>query len=159
MVAEQEGLAWAICKWEQGRNCLWNLLGGFIYVLGCLSECLQNSTNSNKQSYLQSEPPPLCAGFGFLETRMEKNKKGGGNQLFTGLPATNQGSHKKSSAPIEYPYHSLQPHPDREGTPRCLSISSQCCQSSPWTGLCQHLEPIREHEQKAFHRVITLTIC
>lgn len=72
LVAEQEGLAWAICKWEQGRNCLWNLLGGFIYVLGCLNECLQNSINSNKQTYLQSEQPPLCAGFGFLETRMEK---------------------------------------------------------------------------------------
>lgn len=103
MVAEQEGLAWAICKWEQGRNCLWNLLGGFIYVLGCLNECLQNSMNSNKQTYLQMEQPPLCAGFGFLETGMEKHKKGGGNQLFTGLSVTNQESHKKSSVPIEHP--------------------------------------------------------
>lgn len=104
LVAEQEGLAWAICKWEQGRNCSWNLLGGFIYVLGCLNECLQNSRNSNKQTYLQPEQPPLCAGFGFLETRMvKKNKKGGGNQLFTGFPVTNQGSHKKSSVPIECP--------------------------------------------------------
>lgn len=33
----------------------------------------------------------------------KKNKKGGGNQLFTGFPVTNQGSHKKSSVPIECP--------------------------------------------------------
>lgn len=58
-------------------------------MLGHLNECLQNSINSDKQTYLQSEQPPLCAGFGFLETRMEKNKKGGGNKLFTGLPVTN----------------------------------------------------------------------
>lgn len=76
-------------------------------MLGCLSECLQNSINSNKQTYLQSEPPSLCAGFGFLETRMEKNKKaGGGNQLCIGLLVTNQGSHKKSyfyRIPLPFP--------------------------------------------------------
>lgn len=72
-------------------------------MLGCLNECLHNSINSNKQTYLQTEQPPLCASLGFLETRMEKNKKGGGNQLFTGLSVTNQGSQEKSSVPIEYP--------------------------------------------------------
>lgn len=78
-VAEQARLAWArlFTNGNKVRTVYWIYLGGFIYVSVCWNECLQNSINSSKQTYLQTEEqPPLCAGFGFLETRMEKNKKG-----------------------------------------------------------------------------------
>lgn len=81
-------------------------------MLGHLNECLQNSINANKQTYLQSEQPLSVLVLGSWKPEWKNNKKGRGNQSLTGLLVTNQGSHTKSSVPIEYPL-SFPTHPDR----------------------------------------------
>lgn len=99
------------------RTCLGNLQMGArqelfmestwgLYLCVGLFKWVSAEQHKFKQADLPAirTTPPLCAGFGFLATRMEKNKKRGrGDQLFTGLPGTNQGSQKKSSVPIECP--------------------------------------------------------
>lgn len=122
-VAEQARLARArlFANRNKVRTVYWIYLGGFIYVLVCLNECLRSSINSSKQTYLQTEEqPPLCAGFGFLETRMEKIKRGRKSIIYR-LIRYKSGitQHAQTLKIISSHRTSLQPHPDTHDIIKC----------------------------------------